>query len=170
MHTPSCYLVFHWPRKLLVKKLKILWFLEVLRVCKLLLLLKEVKQPSAKKGPAQSHRNPLRKWVLTIFFPLFLGFFAYYGLALQTASNFSTRLKRVSISDRFSFAFCCYLSLRLGPFSKIPGNSPAFFSPVLVFFYSPFLSSGLTNNREQHKPTDTGIFCFYGLLVLGENF
>ena len=143
--------------------------LEVLHVCKLLLLLKEIKQPSAKKGPAQSLRNPLRKWVLTIFFPLSM-FFRSIVAWLFKLSSFSVRSKMVSISDRFSFASSCYLSLHLGPLSKIPGNPPTFFSPVLLFFFGLFLSSGLMNNKEQHKPTEIGIFCFYGLLVLRENF
>lgn len=122
---------------------------------------KEKSSPVTWKSPEKvSTRN---------IFPIFPGFLLYYGLALQTSSSFSIRSKRVSISVRFSFAFCSYLSLHLGPLPQIPGN-PTSFSPVLTFFEGLFLSLGFSNNREQHKPTETGIFSFYGLLVLGENF
>lgn len=170
MHTSSCYLAFHWPWKLLVKKLKRLWFTKVLHVCKLLLFLEEIKQPSAKKGPAQSLRNPMRKWVLTIFFPLFLGFLLYYGLALQTSSSFSIRSKRLSISVRFSFAFCCYLSLHLGPFPQISGNAPTFF---LQFYHSFMVSSSaqdLTTTGNSIRPQRLEFSAFFSAVGLGWKF
>lgn len=115
---------------------------------------------SKKKSSPVTQKSPEKVSTHNIF-PIVPVFLLYYGLALQTSSTFSMRSERVSISVRFSFAFCCYLSHHLGTLPKIQGDPPTFFfSPVLPSFMVSSSAQDLRTTRNNISPQRLGFSVF----------
>lgn len=138
-----------------------------MKLCKTLLWLGKIKQPSAKRAPILSHNNPFKKWVLTVFFLLFQAFFSpYFDLALQSSSSFRVRSTYV----RLPFAFCCYLCLNLTPVLKIPDHPHNFFSSLLLLIYHFLISSGLRKTEIRINLLGLVFPAFYWMFGLERKF
>lgn len=96
---------------------------------------KEMSSPDPQKSPEKAGTHNI--------FPIVPGFFSLlwpipFKLRVVSVSD----LKNIHLSQVF-IAFCCYLSFQ-NSLSEFPSNPPLFSSPVLLFFYGLFPSSGLT--------------------------
>lgn len=168
MHTSWCHLVFHWLWKLLLKKI---WFLGVLHACKLLFWLRDIKQPAAKECPSPVPQKSPEKMGTHNIFLLFLVFTLFWPALFKLWVSFSIRSKKYpSVSGfRWFFLLLSEPSAFRNHFRISKQSCSIFFSSVTVLLQT--LTQLRTYlSREQNKPTENGIFCFYGLLVFNENF